>query len=86
MSSHTVEERWGDPGTQAGAAALDRLRDARIGADRQNPGQYAVYFYDRDDNEVRSCGRFATVKDASRAVALIQAETCIEAAQEALGE
>jgi hypothetical protein len=71
------EIKWG-PDVLVGAAELHRLRDAKIGADRWNPGCYAVYFYDEDGVEILSAGRFASVHAAGEAVRHLQVEAIFE--------
>jgi hypothetical protein len=79
-------ERYGDPATVAGASALRRLRDPRVGADHQNRGRYGIYFYDSAGDCVRSVGGFPSVKAAAGAVDLVIAETVIEEALQARDE
>lgn len=74
--------RDSDPATVAGATVLRRLRDARVGADYQNPGKYGIYFYDAGEI-VRSVGGFASVREAAEAVDLVIAETVLEEADQA---
>lgn len=72
------EINW-DADTRIGAAELERLKDARVGADRWNPGCYAVYFFDSEGEEIRSAGRFPSVRAASDAVRFLQVESILEA-------
>ena len=67
-----------DDKAQAGAGALDRLRDARVGADRDGDG-YAVYFYDDNETEVFVVGGFASSREASDAVPVIRARAVLDA-------
>lgn len=77
---------WSDPGTVAGAAVLARLRNAKVGADGQNPGKYEICFLDPDGGCERSVGGFDSVKEASDTVDLVIAETVIEEALQAMDE
>lgn len=79
-----VDNRWTDPATVAGAEALRRLGLAQVGADRQNPGMYAVYFYEDAFGaaEIRSVGGFESIRAAADATSLILAEAVLEAAAE----
>jgi hypothetical protein len=64
---------------QVAVEELRRLRDARVGADRQNPGMYAIYWYDKHGQEIRSAGGFGDVDEAAEAIDFLVVETVVDA-------
>ncbi len=64
--------------TGAGVEALRRLSSPEIGADREQPGRFAVYFYDAG-HEVLVAGGYESASLAASAVDWIRADAVVKA-------
>lgn len=66
------------------AGVLRALENPHVGADRDNEGKYAVYFYARGeagetDVVIRSLGQFDSPREAAEAVPYVQATWVVDA-------